>query len=287
MILVCREHCARIGNLLSCGITFSSPAVFVLPSERVTCHLEERTGDAGDVVCSHSGTGKHHIHIEAFIIETYLSAKLHKRSVRIADRRHILIVYKTVSVKVYIFDVSQGNGISSILEIRTVVEFFERIVEAIYLITIVLAYAVTGLVHPRIWVRCLGHIFYSILSIGHVTFYIVTPVRLLLGPSHHDFKSFVLNASYVYRSGIFYRHAECDRNHSESSKDIAPLLSEVIGGQVESAVEELGLKSYTCLLGLLPSHVRVTEHTLGRTIVDRVVYTRTITELVVVTLKGT
>ena len=259
--LVCIVNCSRIGNGFACGIALRRPSVLILPSESVSCPLEERACDSGNVISTHCSAGKNHLHIKALVAETDFSTEIHHRTVRVTDWAHILAVDNAVTVEVKILDVSKSDVVGRRLEERPVVEFLESIVETVRLVAVVLADAVAGLVHPLVRVRSFSHILDDILGIGDIAFNIVSEVSDFVFPSENQFESPVGNLSDIYSGGIPTRHSEGYRNHTESSKDIGSVLVEIIAGEVEPVVKEFEFDSGACLFGFLPGHILISQST--------------------------
>ena len=259
--LVCIVNCSRIGNGFACGIALRRPSVLILPSESVSCPLEERACDSGNVISTHCSAGKNHLHIKALVAETDFSTEIHHRTVRVTDRAHILAVDNAVTVEVKILDVSKSDVVGRRLEERPVVEFLESIVETVRLVAVVLADAVAGLVHPLVRVRSFSHILDDILGIGDIAFNIVSEVSDFVFPSENQFKSSVGYFSNIDRCCIPTRHSEGYRNHTESSKDIGSVFVEIISGEVEPVVKEFEFDSGACLFGFLPGHILISQST--------------------------
>ena len=141
------------------------------------------------------------------------------------------------------------------------------------------------LVHPVVGVGGLGHIFYGVFGVGDVTFNVIAEVSAFFIPSKHQFITAVGDASNVDGRGVPGGNAEGHGDYAKRCEDVAAVLIEEIGIEIEPVAEELGLKAGAYLLRFLPGYLGVTQRAFRRTGVDGVVGARAGSELVVVTLQ--
>ena len=132
-------HCAGVGDGSAGGHFFGSPSALILPQEGVSGPLEERAGDTGNIVGAHSRTGEHNLEVKALVTYADLSAEVHHGPVGIAYGALVLGIYHAVAVKVYVLYVAKGYGAGALRKVRTVVQFLEGVVEAVGLVSVILA----------------------------------------------------------------------------------------------------------------------------------------------------